>query len=144
MEWTSDQVSALADIITGQTLDGVIIKVCEGGCEGSVRCECLSSSPLCLLQQSGLGGHPLVQLTQRGESDDIYSLLVNNGVMDTPISKDSYPSSDRLSAPEEEFKTRPELPLEEAQKSSDMDLAEVQALDLQTLELAEVQTSELD
>lgn len=64
--------------------------------------------------------------------------------MDTPISKDSYPSSDRLSAPEEEFKTRPELPLEEAQKSSDMDLAEVQALDLQTLELAEVQTSELD
>ena len=39
MEWTSDQVSALADIITGQTLDGVIIKVCEGGCEGSVRCE---------------------------------------------------------------------------------------------------------
>ena len=97
-----------------------------------MRCEYLSS-PLCLLQQSGLGGHPLVQLTRRGESNDVYSLLVSNGVMDIPcnhISKDSYPSSDRLSAPEEESKTQPELPLEGAQKPSDIDLAEVQTSEL--------------
>jgi len=44
-----------------------------------------------------------------------------------PISKDSYPSSDRLLAPEES-KTQPEL--EGAQKPSDMDLAEVQTSEL--------------
>ena len=94
----------------------------------------------CLLQESGLSGYPLVQLTQREESDDVYSQLVSNGAMNiphNPTSKDSYPSSgseqqaaiERLSAPEES-KILPERPQEGGQESSDMELPEVQTLEL--------------
>ena len=145
MEWSNSQVSALADLITGQTLDGVVVEVsvCVGG-----RGECKVGVVViivswCLLQQSGLSGYPLVQLSQRGESDDVYSQLVRTNVMDAPrnrTSKDSYPREggrrgeqpviDKLSAPEEEPKILPELPQEGGQESSDMELAEVQTLEL--------------
>ena len=41
MEWSNSQVSALADLITGQTLDGVVVEVsvCVGGEGGSVKWE---------------------------------------------------------------------------------------------------------
>ena len=112
--------------------------VLGGGCEVGVLLIIVSS---CLLQQSGLSGYPLVQLTQRG--DDVYSQLVRNGVMDivphNPTSKNSYPREGgrrgeqpaigRLSAPEEP-KILPELPQEGGRESSDMELAEVQTMEL--------------
>lgn len=109
----------------------------EGGCEVGVLLIIVSS---CLLQQSGLSGYPLVQLTQRG--DDVYSQLVRNGVMDVPhnpTSKNSYPRErgrggeqpaiGRLSAPEEP-KILPGLSQEGGRESSDMELAEVQTMEL--------------
>ena len=120
----------------------VCVCVLGGGCEVGVLLIIMSS---CLLQQFGLSGYPLVQLTQRG--DDVYSQLVRNGVMDIvpynpTSSKDSYPREGgrggrggeepaigRLSAPEEP-KILPELPQEGGRESSDMELAEVQTMEL--------------